>query len=143
MDIVKVVSDRQKAKSLLDTVDVRLDLIKLMQKEDIGKYSSKIVEEYYESLLELMTTVMSIDGYKTREDLAGSHITIIEYIKSAYKEISQKEISLIDDLRKRRIGIKYYGKHVDIGYIQTYESRIKGIIEKITMLVKRKLETNK
>lgn len=138
MDIVKVLPDKEKAKSLLDTVDVRLDLIKLMWKDDVQKYSSKIVEEYYEIVLELITALLSIDGYKTRSDLAGSHQTAIEYL-SSYKEFTGSEIWLVGELRKRRVGIKYYGKHVETGYIKTYEAQIKAVIEKLAQIVKNKL----
>ena len=139
MDIIKITPDRQKAASLLDTVNLRLDLIILMKNNDLAKYSSKIAEEYYETVLELITALMSIDGYKTRTDLPGSHITAIEYLGSAYKEFTGAEMSLIEDLRKRRNGIKYYGKHVDQSYITIYESQINQLIEKLIKIVRKNL----
>ncbi len=139
MDMTKTTPDRQRAASLLDTAGLRLDLVTLMKNSDIVKYSSKIAEEYYEVVLELITALMSIDGYKTRADLSGSHITAIEYLGSVYKDFTGKEMALIDDLRKRRNGIKYYGKHVGQSYITMYENNITQLIEKLIKTARAKL----
>jgi hypothetical protein len=138
-DLIRITPDKERARSLLDTVSVRLDAIKLMQKADSRKFSSKIVEEYYESVLELITAIMSIDGFKTRSDAAGSHIAAIEYLHENYKELEENEIGLIDDLRKKRTGITYYGRHVKEDYIQLNKSGIESIIEKLTLIVNKKL----
>lgn len=139
MDLIKINPDRQKALSLLDTLSLRLDLIGLMGKTDKIKYASKITEEYYETILELITAIMYLDGYKTRSDLPGSHITTIEYLKVTYKEFTEKEIGLIDDFRERRNGVKYYGRHITPAYVKMYEGQITQIIEKLKSTLKRKL----
>ena len=139
MDLIKIFPDKQKALSLLDTLSVRLDLIVLMEKTDTSKYASKIIEEYYETVLELITALMSLDGYKTRSDLTGSHITTIKYLKATCKEFTEREIQLIDDFRERRNGIKYYGRHITAEYVNTYESQIKQTIEKLKSVLKRRL----
>jgi hypothetical protein len=140
MDLIRVSPDRERARSLLDTVSVRLDAIKLMQNADRKKFSSKIVEEYYECVLELMTAIMSIDGFKTRSDAPGSHIAAIEYLHEKYREIEEGEIGMIDDLRKKRAGITYYGRHVREDYIEENENEIERIIEKLRAISIRKLK---
>ena len=140
MDVIKVIPDKQKALSLLDMADIRLDLIRLAKKSDKEKYSSKIVEEYYEAVLELITAIMTADGYKTRSDLAGTHITSIEYLRTACKEMTEKEINIIDDLRQKRNGIKYQGRYVKRDYIDMYETEIKSLIGKLTILVRKRIK---
>ena len=140
MELIKITPDRERAKSLLDTVIVRLDAIRLLQKSDSRKFSSKIVEEYYECVLELITAIMSVDGFKTRSDAAGSHIAAIEYLHENYKELDDGEIALIDDLRKKRAGITYYGRHVKEDYIELNRREIEGIIEKLRLIARKKLE---
>ena len=142
MDIVKVTPDKEKAKSLFDTTSVRLDLIGLAEKHDKEKYSSKIVEEYYEAILEFITALMSLDGYKTRSDITGAHIATIEYLKNSYREFKDNEIQFIDSLRLKRNGIKYHGKHIDPEYVKMYESQIKHIVEKLKSILNKRLQSD-
>lgn len=140
MDLIKITPDKEKARSLVDTANVRLDAILLFTKTNREKYSSKIVEEYYETVLEFISSLMFIDGYKTRSDLVGSHLAVIEYLRTHYKKFSENEIELIDDLRKKRIGIKYYGKHVNTNYLDSNENSIKEIVKKLSETNKSKLK---
>ena len=138
MDIIDTTPDRERAKSLLETVDLRLDSIKLMEDNDARKFASKIIEEYYEVLLELITAVMSLDGYKTRADAVGSHIAAINYMKR-YRELGNHEIQLIDDMRKKRISIKYYGRHIDPDFLDRREADIRSVIGKLKAISENKL----
>lgn len=140
MELIRITPDRERARSLLETVAVRLDAIRLLQRTDSRKFSSKIVEEYYEAVLELITAIMSIDGFKTRSDAAGSHIAAIEYLHENYKELDDGEIGMIDDLRKKQIGITYYGRHVREDYIEANKREIESIIEKLRAIAIKKLE---
>jgi hypothetical protein len=139
MELIRITPDRERAISLLDTVSIRLDVIRLLQ-TDRKKFSSKIVEEYYEAVLELITAIMSIDGFKTKSDAAGSHMAAIEYLRENYKGLDYGEIGMIDDLRKKRIGITYYGRHVKEDYIEVNKSEIEGIIEKLNAIAIKKLK---
>ncbi len=138
MDVIKVIPDKKKALSLLEMVNVRLDLIGLAEKYGKEKYSSKIIEEYYEAILEIIAAIMAADGYKTRSDLPGTHINIIEYLRTACKEMTEKEINIIDDLRQKRNGIKYQGRHVKSDYMDVYETEIKSLIEKLKAIAKKR-----
>jgi len=140
MELIRITPDRERAMSLVDTVSVRLDAIRLLQKSDSRKFSSKIVEEYYESVLELITAIMSIDGFKVKTDSPGSHIAAIEYLQQNYREMEGHEIGMICDLRKKRTGITYYGRHVKEDYIESNKAEIERIIEKLRLLVRKKLE---
>lgn len=137
-NLLKVIPDKEKARSLLDMVSVRLDSINILEKADIKKFSSKIIEEYYEVLLELITAIMSLDGYRTRSDVTGAHIISINYMRR-YKEFGDHEIELMKDMRKKRIGIKYYGRHVSDDYLNRKEKDIKNLITKLKSIAEKKL----
>ena len=138
-EFVKISSDKERAKSLLDMVAMRMDTIKLLYKTNPEKFTSKIIEEYYESILELITAIMSIDGFKIRADVIGSHMSTIDYLHKNYREVEEHEIRFIDDLRKKRIGIKYYGRRVKIDYVKDNQIRIKNIIKKLRSIINKKI----
>lgn len=73
-DLIRITPDKERSKSLLGMISVRLDSIYLMETKDISKFASKIIEEYYECIIELITAIMSVDGFKTRSDLTGAHL---------------------------------------------------------------------
>ncbi len=99
--VISCTPDRERARSLLEMADLRMETINLM-KENPDRFASKIVEEYYEAVLELITAIMCMDGFKVKSDSPGSHIASIEYMRR-YPEIGESEIHLINDLRKKRI----------------------------------------
>jgi hypothetical protein len=136
-DLIRTFPDAERAKSLLEMVDIRMKSIKLMEK-DRELFAPKIIEEYYESILELITAIMSVDGYKTRSDATGAHIISIEYVRRC-KELNGNEIELIKELRKKRIGIKYYGHCVGSEYLKNKEDSIKTIISKLKIVLAKKL----
>ena len=86
----------------------------------------------------MITAIMCLDGYKIRSDVTGAHITSINYMRR-YKELGSHEIQLIDDMRKKRAGIKYYGRHVSDEYLRRKERDVKAIINKLKSIVESKL----
>lgn len=139
-ELVKITPDKERAKSLLSTVSVRVDAIKLLQKADRNKFASKIIEEYYESILELITSILAVDGFKIRGDAVGPHMIVVGYLRDNYKEFGEHEIQLIDDLRKKRNGIKYYGRAVRADYLENNETEIKNVIDKLKTAISKKLK---
>jgi hypothetical protein len=135
---IEVMPDRERARSLMGMVEIRLDTIKLLEAKDPDKFASKVTEEYYEALLEIITAIISLDGYKTRSDSPGSHINSINYMRR-YEELSGHEIELINDMRKKRAGIKYYGRNVSKDYIDRRESDIKKLFHKLKSIATGKL----
>jgi len=102
--------------------------------EDIKKESKiyKIVEEYYEIIKELITALMYQDGFKTL-----SHKMLIVYLQNNYKNFDSAEIFLIDDLRKLRNNIVYYGKKVEKEFLLNNEKDIKFVISKLFKTLKK------
>jgi len=130
-EIFRITKDIERARDLFEMAQERLsEIISILPKE---KYY-KIIEEYYEVLVQLMTSLMYLDGYKTL-----SHIALIEYVSKNYKEFSYNEIKLVDTLRKFRHGAVYYGKKVGPEFLINYEDEIKDVIKKLSKVVKGKL----
>lgn len=135
-DEIRTVSkDKEIAKSLLKTVDTRLEALKVLLEKDILKFTSVITEGYYEIIKEMLTALMAIDGYKTT-----SHEALIIYIKKFYKNFDEYEIRLIDDLRKIRNKIDYTGFTVNPEYLERNNLEIQNIISKLKKLINEKLK---
>lgn len=86
-EIFRISKDKDRALSLFEMAKDRLDIIKILPRDK----HFKIVEEYYEIIKELLTAIIYIDGYKTL-----SHIKLIEYFFSNYKDLNETELRLID-----------------------------------------------
>lgn len=129
-EIFKISKDNERAKDLFEMAKERLELLKLIPKDK----AYKIIEEYYEIIKELLTAIMYIDGYKTL-----SHVKLIEYFSSNYKELDENQIKLINTLRKFRIGVVYYGRKISQEFLINHDDEIKNIIYILIKLVKKKL----
>ncbi len=138
--LIKISPDIERAKSLFEMVDVRLSTTELLIKTDTKKFTSKIVEEYYEALFELITALMAADGYKTRAELPGTHIETLNYLRKVYPALSENEFQLLDDLRTKRNGIKYYGRKVKLEYLQERMASMKKTIDILKQLVQKKIK---
>jgi hypothetical protein len=131
VDIFKISRNKERAKDLFEMANERLELLKLIPKDK----AYKIIEEYYEIIKELLTAIMYLDGYKTL-----SHIKLIEYFSSHYKQLEHKDIQLINTLRKFRIGIVYYGRKISIDFLVNNEEDIRRIIKTLLKTVENKIK---
>jgi len=118
---------------------IRAQSLKEMALERFGdirneKKPYKIVEEYYEIIKELITALMYTEGLKTL-----SHKTLVYYLEKNYKEFTKQEIILVDDLRKLRNDIIYYGKKVNKEFLINNESQIRTIINKLIKITDKKV----
>jgi len=128
-EIFRISRDIERAKDLFQISKERLEIIKILPRDK----PYKILEEYYEIVLELITSIMYIDGYKTL-----SHISAIGYI-SNYKLLSENQISMIETMRKLRHGVVYYGKKIKEEYLINNEEEIENIIKILNILVESKI----
>ena len=128
----KIIPDKEKAKALLKVISLREKNIDMMKGEE---FMTLIVESYYEITKELITALMSIDGWKT-----VSHELLVGYLAKFYKEFSQAEIYVIDQLRKTRNDIAYRGLIIKSDYVARNRNSIIGIINKLKQTVKRKID---
>ena len=134
-EINKVVKDKEKAMSLLKLIELREKNIKNLEKEE---FATLIVEGYYEIIKELITAIMSVDGYKTL-----SHELLVGYIAKFYKEFSMFEINTMDQLRKTRNDIAYRGIIINMDYLERNEKPILKIIRALKEKVKSKIKEDK
>ncbi|PIN94996.1 hypothetical protein COU53_01385 [Candidatus Pacearchaeota archaeon CG10_big_fil_rev_8_21_14_0_10_30_48] len=116
--------------------DVRANALVEMAKErfeDINKESKtyRIVEEYYEVIKELISALMYLNGFKTL-----SHKMLVIYLERNYKEFNKSEIILINELRKLRNNILYYGQKVEKEFLLNNKKELNLIIKKLFFLLK-------
>ena len=71
--------------------------------------------------------MMYKNGFKTL-----GHKELINYLEDNYsKSFSKEEFTLIDELRKMRHNIVYYGEKIDEIYLKNKEEKLKIIIKKL------------
>lgn len=93
-----------------------------------------IVEEYYEIVKELITALMSCDGWKTT-----SHELLIGYLAKFYPEIDGAEISLIDQLRQLRNDIDYRGIMINPEYVERNKEAILDVIDVLKSVANKRI----
>lgn len=130
-NIFKISKDKIRAESLLAMSEEREKRILPVLPRDLPY---KLLEEYYEIMVQLITALMYNNGYKTL-----SHVYLIEYLKKNYNELNDQKIKTIDTLRKLRHGTMYYGKKVGEEFLINYEDDVKNIIETIKSILKEEL----
>lgn len=122
---VKVSSDKARARSLIETSDARISLIKEVNEENCNF----VFEDYYTSLLELLQVLVAIKGYKVT-----NHICLGYYIR----DILDREdlYVLFDDIRYKRHSLTYYGQMMDFDNAMLAISKCKKLIKEIKILIK-------
>lgn len=130
--VIKTAIDKEKAKSLYLMSKERKEAVKLL---DPLRFTSIVVEDYYEIIKEYLTALMALDGYKSL-----SHEVLVAFLKRFYKEFSEQEILFIDEMRKLRNRINYDGFKVKSQYWELNRNDILNIIEKLDKILERKLK---
>ena len=127
-EIFKITKNTIRAKSLIEMAKERLS--------DLDKSAKvyKIIEEYYEIIKELITSIMYSNGLKTL-----SHKVLVYYLGRTYKEFDKSEILLIDALRKLRNDIVYYGQKVEKDFLINNEKEIILIVKKLIKISEKNL----
>ena len=127
-EIFSISKSPVRAKALKDMAVDRLNDIKIETKP------YKITEQYYEVIKELITALMYSDGFKTL-----SHKSLIDYLRKNYfKHFNENDLIIIDELRRLRNDILYYGKKVDSSFLANREGDIKKIIGKLLKVIGQK-----
>ncbi len=131
--LMKIAPDKERARSLIKLAKLRYEKIKTFDEE---KESSLIAEGFYEVSKELITAILFIDGYKTL-----SHKDLIEYMSLNYRNyFLNADINLLDQLRKLRNSIVYYGVFVESSYIKRNNKPINELISKLLKICENKLK---
>lgn len=130
--VSKIKPDKEKAKSLLQIIQLREKNIGTMKADE---FATLVVEGYYEIIKELITALMSIDGWKT-----VSHELLVGYLEKFYKEFSGAEIYVIDQLRKTRNDIAYRGVMIQQDYLTRNRKAVLQIIDKLKQVIQKKIK---
>ena len=99
---VKVSPDIGRAKSLAETAQERINLIKEINE----KNCNFVFEDYYTSILEYLQSLILLNGYKIL-----NHICLGYYLRDVLK--NENLFRTFDDLRYKRNSLTYYGKKMD------------------------------
>ena len=129
--VSKITPDKERAKSLLTLIALREK--DLQDKKD--EFATLIVEGYYEIVKELITAIMTVDGYKTL-----SHEMLIGYLEKFYREFSTAELYLADQLRKTRNEIAYRGLIITSDYLNRNKERIIKLITKLKKTIEKRMQ---
>jgi hypothetical protein len=121
MAFIKIEKDKERARSLYRLALLRYSKIEDFDPED---ESSLIIEAYYEVIKELMTALLFCYGYKTL-----SHKELMDYFKD--KPLTGSEFEIVDDLRKRRNRLVYYGAFQPPFYVRKNGELFEGVIDKL------------
>ena len=121
--VSKLRPDFEKAKGLLKLTELREHKLTSFQ---LPAETTLLAEAYYEIVKEIITAIMSIDGWKTL-----SHELLISYLATFYSEFSTSEVMLIDQLRQMRNDIAYRGIMIKPEYIEGNKKEIIVIINKL------------
>ena len=130
MDLIKITPNKERARNILSMIALIEERIKL---QNVVKMAALIISDYYEIIKELITAILLVDGYKTL-----SHKDLIDYVKEKYKEFSQHEISVLDNLRILRNRIAYEGFHIEKSHLSRNEYLFKSIIIKLRKILEEK-----
>jgi len=131
-EVRKVTPDKEMAKSLLEMINLRFEYL---EKVDSEKFTTLLVEGYYEIIKEAITALMNIYGYKTT-----SHEILIGFLAHFYKDkFSSTEIYFLDRLRKLRNDIEYRGVFIKKDFWERNSTIIFKIIEKLKRILENKL----
>ena len=130
--IIKITPDKERAKSMLNMIK---DTEEFLLTADMKKFSTLVAKGYYDIIRELVSIVLLLDGFKTMGDEA--HKETINFLLK-YKEFSEEDIFLLNDLRIRRNKSSYEGKAIPYEYISTRKNKFLDIIFRLKRLVAKK-----
>jgi len=119
-EIFRITKSPIRAKSLIEMARERFSDI------DKNLKTYKIIEEYYEIIKELITAIMYSNGFKTL-----SHKMLIVYLERTSKDFDKSEIILIDELRRLRNDIVYYGQKIEKEFLINNKKEVTFIIKKL------------
>ena len=121
--------DKELAKSLFK---IAIDRFNFFSSKDISLFT---LEGIYEAIIELCHALLALKGFKTL-----SHECAIEFLRDKY--FTTSEIELLHKLRKRRHGIKYYGRILSREVLKKNIKIGRTLFLKLKSIVKKELENS-
>jgi len=132
--LTRTTPDKAKAGSILKMARTTLEMVKNI---DERRFASNMVKEYYDIIRLLISAVLVLDGLKTYGE--GAHKKAIEYLNRNFREFTEFDITLINDLRITRNRISYNGFFVTEEFFSKRKGAIHQIIRKLENIIEQKL----
>lgn len=126
---VKITPDKEKAKSLIETAE---DRIESSAKELTEKNTNYVFEDYYSSILEMLHALVLLDGYKV-----NNHICLGYHLRDVLKR--EDLFRLFDDCRYKRNSLVYYGKRMDFETAKDAIEKCKSLIKETKKIIEENL----
>lgn len=122
--VKKIKENPEQAKALLQLAKRRLESIKKRRKDE---YPQLLIESYYEAIKELISSLLTIHGYKSY-----SHECLISFLNEYYSDsLDDFQLRFLDDMRKLRSDIQYRGRDVADDYLERNSSTIEKMMVSI------------
>ena len=128
-DVKRQTKDERLANLLIKESFNRLEFVKSLKLNE--KNAKYIVENIYDALRDLIEAKLALNGFKSY-----SHEATILFLKK-FPEFKESEIRFMDDLRKTRNGIKYYGKNIELNEAKNVVDFSASILPKLKFFVKK------
>lgn len=130
--VKKVKENPEQAKALFELANKRLESINKRRKDE---YAQFLIESYYEVIKELISSLLSIHGYKSY-----SHECLVSFIKEYYPDsLDEYQLHFVDSMRKLRSDIQYRGADVADDYMQRNHKTITEVIKILNNTVKKEM----
>ncbi len=123
--VKNVSSDKERAKSLMETAEERISLIKEVNE----KNCNFVFEDYYTSVLELLQAKLFLEGYNVL-----NHVCFGFYLRDVLKR--EDLFNIFDDLRYKRNSLIYYGSRMDCETAKQAIEKCKKLVKEIKKLIK-------
>lgn len=120
----KITPDLKRAKSLIETAEDRISLIKEINK----KNCNFVFEDFYTSMLEILQAKLFLEGYNVL-----NHICLGFYLKDVLKR--DDLFNIFNDLRYKRNSLTYYGNRMDFETAKHSIKISKKIIKELRFII--------
>ncbi len=131
--INKIEPDKERVRNMLKSVEIRHEFWDSLGVILDDRYSSILVEGYYEIIKELLTAYLNLNGIES-----SNHECLIRYFQKENPKLDV-ESEKIDELRQVRNKIDYRGFFVKKEFFEMNRLEYRHIIILLKKLVKDKL----
>ncbi len=121
--VTTVSPDRQRAKSLIETANERINLTDRVNERNCNF----VFEDYYTSLLEIMHAKAILGGYKIK-----NHICLGYFLRDVLKK--DELYVMFDDVRYKRNALTYYGNRMEFEVAEQAIEKCKKLISSLKSL---------
>lgn len=125
--------DKERVRNMLKMIEIRQEFWDSQSKNLDEKYSSLLVEGYYEIIKELLTAYLNLNGLES-----SNHECLIRYFNKQNPEL-EIEAEKMDELRQIRNRIDYRGFFVRKDFFERNKLEYRHIIKLLKKMVKESL----